>query len=227
MTATVAIIVPVLGRPHLAKPFMESLQANTPKGKVQVYAICEQDRMEDFEAWDEAGALTLIGPLHTFAEKVDAGYASTSEPLVLLLGSDVIFRPWWYETLMKVADKGFGLVATNDLGNPRVMAGTHATHPLISRRYIEEKGASWDGPGTIVHTGYRHQNVDDEWTTKARLDGEFAFARKSIVEHCHPFWDKAEMDWVYEKGQESADADRALFLSRLKKYTNLLDGADA
>lgn len=226
--AEVAIIVPVLGRPEHAETLTESLRVNTPKGTCKVIAICEN--AEDTAAWIPYANLTALEEsVHTFAEKVAWAYPRlVSEPYVLLVGSDVAFKPHWLESAMKVANKtGAGLIATNDLGNPRVMAGRHATHPLISRRYIEEKGASWDGPGTIVHTGYRHNAVDDEWSTKALLDGEFAFARRSVIEHRHPIWGKGDMDWVYAKGQESFNEDVALFLSRLRKYTDLLVNADA
>ena len=234
--AEVAIIVPVLGRPEHAATFMESLRANTPKTKYNVYPVNEWNDQETAEAWRAEGRLSpkrvhlcSRNDAHTFAEKVTAAYSwETGEPYVLLVGSDVVFKPHWFESAIKVADKtGAGLIATNDLGNPRVMAGRHATHPLISRRYIEEKGASWDGPGTIVHTGYRHNAVDDEWSTKALLDGEFAFARRSVIEHRHPIWGKGDMDWVYAKGQESFNEDVALFQRRVRQFTSLLDGIDA
>lgn len=226
--AEVAIIVPVLGRPEHAEALTESLRVNTPKGTYKVIAVCEN--AEDTAAWIPHANLTALEEsVHTFAEKVAWAYSTlVSEPYVLLVGSDVVFKPHWLESAMKVADKtGAGLIATNDLGNPRVMAGRHATHPLISRRYIEEKGASWDGPGTIVHTGYRHCFVDDEWSVKAQTDGEFAFARRSEIEHRHPAWGKAESDWVYEKGMSSFQEDKALFLSRVRKFTDLLVNPDA
>lgn len=220
--AEVAIIVPVLGRPEHAATFVESLRANTPRDTYRVVVVCSQ--RSDAQVWSEYGLyVPLNEEIITFAEKVAWAYPRTEEPYVLLVGSDVQFKAHWLESAMKVADKtGKGLIATNDLGNPRVMAGRHATHPLISRRYIEEKGASWDGPGTIVHTGYRHCFVDDEWSVKAQTDGEFAFARRSEIEHNHPIWGKAESDWVYQKGQESFEHDKDLFISRVRKYTDLL-----
>lgn len=225
--ADVAVIVPVLGRPHHAKTFMESLRANTPKGAVQVYAVpeCQPIDTGTTLAWQCEPNVCVMEPdagTHTFAQKVAWAYENTDEPYLLLVGSDVVFHPWWFQRAMKVAAKGFGLVATNDLGNRAVMEGRHATHPLIARRYVEEKGASWDGPGHIVHTGYGHCFIDNEWSVKAIMDGEFAFARTSVIEHAHPYWGKAEMDDTYRKGEATVKADELLFRERCKKYAGLV-----
>ncbi len=46
--------------------------------------------------------------------------------------------------------------------------------------------------------------------------GEFAFARRSHVEHMHPSWKKAEMDSTYERALDSVRfrADRELLNQR-------------
>lgn len=212
-----AVIVPVMRRPQNAAPFMRSLVAST--GLATVYAVCDTEDVETAAAWRTAGAEVIdADPGKTwFCSKANKGYALTSEPWLLFTGDDVRFHPGWLDHALQVASAtGAGLIATNDLGNPRVMDGLHATHPVIRRSYIDERGASWDGPKTVAHEGYRHNFVDDEWTAAALLRGEFAAALGSLVEHNHPVWGKADDDPVYRKGKSHFQQDKRLFEKRLK-----------
>jgi len=208
-----AVIVPVLHRPQNAAPFMQSLRATT--GLATVYAVANQDDPETVKAWDEAGAAILYADGVSFAAKVNAGYEQTTEPLLFIVGDDVRFHPGWLDHAQAV---GAEVVGTNDLGNPRVMRGEHATHMLISRSYIDGQGASWDGPKVVCHEGYRHWYVDDEIVTVARQRGVFGFAPGSVVEHLHPAWGKGASDDVYELGQAAQETDRNLFVRRCAMY---------
>lgn len=234
----VAVIVPVLGRPSHAERLMSSFRANTPQDRAVVVPVFAHDDPVDdqtwkatWKAWGSSEAFDAVNPYtiicgtgHTFAAKVNAAYGflthyeGTEPSWFLLVGSDVIFHPGWLENALLTAElTGAKLIATNDLGNPRVMAGTHATHPLISRAYIDEEGASWDGPGVVCHEGYKHCFVDDELTTVAQQRGVFAFAKDSVVEHLHPYWGRAESDETYRLGESSFEADKALFIERALK----------
>lgn len=228
-TNEVAVVVPVLGRPHNAEPFMRSLRAST--GLARVYAIVSPDDSDTAAAWKQAGADVMRGDdehvvgqapgptAHTFAEKVNLGHRQTREPWLFAVGDDVAFRPGWLDHAQHVArTQHAAVVGTNDLGNPRVVAGDHATHLLISRAYIDEHGASWDGPGTVCHEGYRHWYVDDELVTVAKQRGVWAMALGSIVEHLHPAWGKAPDDEVYRLGQSHAEADLKLHQARRRKF---------
>lgn len=210
-TEQTAVIVPVLRRPQNAEPFMRSLRATT--GLAAVYAVANHDDPETAKAWDEAGASVLYADGVSFACKVNAGYAQTSEPWLFVTGDDVRFHPGWLDHAQAVGAT-HDVVGTNDLGNPRVLRGEHATHMLLRRRYLDEQGGSWDGPGSVCHEGYRHWFVDDEIVTAARRRGAFAFAPGSVVEHLHPAWGKGESDEVYDLGQASQAEDRALFVER-------------
>lgn len=219
-TEEIAVLVPVLGRPEHAEPFMTSLRAST--GLATCYAVCDDDDTEAADAWRAAGADVLgvsRGRPGTFAEKVNYGYSKTAEPWLLLVGSDVRFHPGWWDHALAAADSDrFSVIGTNDLGNPRVMTGEHAVHPVIRRAYVDEQGGSWDGPGMVAHEGYRHWFVDDEIVTAAKQRGAWTPALSSRVEHLHPFFGKAEHDDVYELGQEHVEADRARFEQRLAEH---------
>lgn len=209
-----AVLVPVLGRPQNAAPFMESLKAST--AQATVYAIANSADQKTITAWAKAGALILEGnDLNTFAEKVNHGYRATTEPWLLLVGDDVRFHAGWLEAAQKV---GTEVVGTNDLANPRVLKGEHTCHPLIRRSYIDEQGASWDGPGVVAHEGYGHWYVDDEIVTVAKQREVFKVALDSVVEHLHPLFNKGAEDATYRLGWSKAEADKKRFTKRLKKY---------
>ena len=212
-TDEVAVIVPVLRRPENAAPFMQSLKAST--GLANVYAVCSED--DDADAWEAAGAKVVRTDRVSFAMKVNDAYPHTHEPWVFLVGDDVRFYSGWLDHAQLVAgNSGAKVIGTNDLGNDRVTSGEHATHMMIARDYIDETGASWDGPGIICHEGYRHWFVDDELVTAAKQRNVWAPALGSIVEHLHPAWGKAETDDTYVRGQRYAERDQHTFTGRLE-----------
>lgn len=220
-----AVIVPVMRRPQNAKPFMQSLRAST--GLAKVYAIAGPDDEATVAAWTEAGAEVIQRdpPVSTFAEKVNVGYEHTVEPWLFLAGDDVRFHAGWLDQAQAVAGDRYHVIGTNDLANPRVTAGEHATHMLIRRSYVDELGASWDGPKVVCHEGYRHWYVDDEIVTAAKQRGVWMPALRSIVEHLHPLWGEAETDEVYELGAKHAKQDYATFRQRLATYAPELASA--
>lgn len=216
--AEVAVVVPVLGRPGNAALFMDSLRATSDAA---VYAVCQCGEDPDTaQAWLDTGAEVLDSEDQvSFAAKVNLAYAKTSEPWLFLCGDDVRFHLGWLQNALLVAGRTFDVVGTNDLGNPRVVAGQHATHLLVRRVYVDAFGGGWDGPGVLAHEGYRHWYVDDEIVTAARQRQVWAMARSSMVEHLHPAWGKAEMDPTYALGQVHAAQDRQRFLDRLAAYS--------
>ncbi len=217
-TERVDVIVPVLHRPQNVKPFMESLTAST--GLATAWFVCEADDDEEMAEVEKYGGAVLSSPeAHTFAEKINIAYAMTEAPWVLLVGDDVRFRPGWLDHAQDVARRyGADVVGTNDLVNPRVIRGDHATHMLIRRSYIDELGASWDGPGIVCHEGYAHWFVDDEIVTVAKQRRTFQSAYGSQVEHLHPIDGKTPNDAVYEAGSKHADEDRKLFERRVIRF---------
>jgi hypothetical protein len=213
----IAVIVPVMRRPGNAAPFMRSLRSSG--AAAAVYAVADEPDIETRQAWTDAGATVLITPTdHRFGPKVNHGYRSTTEPWVLVVGDDVIFHPGWDTAALAAAGDRFHMVATNDMGNPWVLRGEHATHPMIRRTWVDESGACWDGPGVVAHEGYRHAWVDNEWSAKAIAEGVFVFAEQARVEHIHPTWGKGVMDPVYAAGIAALGADGKLFHHRAAEH---------
>lgn len=221
-----AVVVPVLWRPQNAAPFMRSLRAST--GLATVYAVADADDPASVEAWRAAGAQVIVAepvdgqPLRTFAKKVNLGYAKSSEPWLFVVGDDVQFRPGWLDHAQHVAESFRAhVVGTNDLGNPRVTSGEHATHFLVRRAYVDEVGASWDGPGVLAHEGYRHWGPDTEIVEAAKQRQAWAMALGSLVPHDHPLWTGKPDDETYRLGQSHAEQDMALLRSRLAKFAEV------
>jgi hypothetical protein len=219
MSTLVDVLVPVLGRPHNARPFMESLGTET---RVKVWVIGEFSDPDTCAAWRELDCNVIVHPTaHTFAEKVNAGYPFGTAPFVLLVGDDCRFTDGWLDQAMGTASLSrAAVIGTNDESNRRVVRGSHTCHPIIRRSYIDFTGASWDGPGIVCHEGYRHNYVDDELVTVAKQRGVWVFSPKCVIRHLHPVWGTAENDATYRHGNEHRDADRALFNSRRERYAS-------
>jgi glycosyltransferase involved in cell wall biosynthesis len=217
-TEATAVLVPVLGRPQNAKPFMQSL-GDSGADLATVYAIADFDDHDTIREWKDAGAHVILHAGDhpgTFAEKVNVGYENTNAPWLFLVGDDVRFQPGWLDHAQHAARDGAHVIGTNDLHNPRVIAGEHATHLMIRRAYVDERGASWDGPKVVCHEGYRHNFVDDEMVTVAKQRGVWASAPQSKVEHLHPLWGLAEDDDTYRLGDKFLVEDRILFQRRAR-----------
>lgn len=228
----VAIIVPVAKRDN-SELFLESLvDSLTPRQRelTRLYVMGDRSDPDTTIAWlsnvteipTVVDAHDYLRSMGSFAEKVNRGYEISEETWLLLVGDDVQFhRGWLDQAMATAAETNAQVVGTNDLGNPAVIAGAHATHMMIRRLYIDKLGASLDGPGIVCHEGYRHWYVDNEIVELARARGVWAPCLTAHIEHMHPLFGKGPVDETYRIGQEAAEADKALWLSRFPRIANL------
>ena len=219
MKPRILIIIPVLRRPHRAAPVVESIRKATPEGAARVLFVGTTGDAAEHEACKATGADLMVLPGEhqpgDYARKINAAYQASAEPLLFLGADDIDFRPGWLAAAERVmTETGAGVVGTNDLGNPRVMRGDHATHCVVSRVYADEFGTV-DEPGKIMHEGYVHEFADDEMVGTAKKRRRWAFAADSIVEHLHPSWNKAPTDALYDAQADRMRQSRALYLSRM------------
>lgn len=206
-------LVPVLDRPANVAPLVASW-ANGGAPGLLLFLTSPGDEQE-VRAIDAADGNWLECESVPWPTKINEGVAATESEWVLLAADDVEFAPgWWEATASLRAQPEVGVIGTNDLANPRVMAGDHATHWLMRRSYITECGTI-DAPGLAVHPGYRHWYVDDEchWTAKSR--GAWAFCAEAHIKHHHPYFDeRVAWDDTYALGESKTLEDQALFVSR-------------
>lgn len=215
---SLAVIVPMLGRAHRVGPLLRSVHAATPDARVLFVTTPEDLDVRD--TLDRAGAERIDvdwQPVGDYARKINAGHRHTTEELLFLGADDLHFHPGWLDAATARLAPGIGVVGTNDLGNPRVMRGEHATHSLITRAYVDEHGVI-DEPGKILHEGYVHEFCDDELVGTAKKRGAWAFAGDSHVEHLHPHWGKAPTDASYDAQGERLEASRAHYERRRRLW---------
>jgi hypothetical protein len=222
--AEIAIIIPVLNRPHRASLVCESI-FSTSEVEVELYFVCSPGDHAEYDACASTGEEIILVPWEAgpgdFARKQNLAYTYTTAPYILLGADDLQFEVGWDVRALAVAERTrAGVIGTNDDANPLVKKGRHATHPLVARDYIDAVGGTWhDGPGVIYHEGYAHQYVDTELVAVAMDRGEWAFAHTSVVRHLHPMYPhrgigRTPMDDTYKKALGDAHADKMIFVER-------------
>jgi hypothetical protein len=153
----------------------------------------------------------------SFAQKVNDVYRRTEAEWLLLVGDDVEWRDGWLDAALTTArETGALVVGTND-GGMQARAEM-SPHPLIARSYVDEVGASWDGPGIVAHEGYRHNYVDREILTAAQQRGVYAFSHRSLVRHLHHGQGINPVDSTYEVGTRWLQDDKATWQRRQTKH---------
>lgn len=214
---SVCILVPVLKRPHRVVPLLESIAAATLEPH-RVLFIADEGDSAELTAIEEAGAEYIaLKPPVNYAAKINAGASFAADPFVFLGADDLNFHPGWFEAALARMSEAVAVVGTNDLCNPRVIAGEHATHFLVRRDYLDQ--GTIDEPGKLLHEGYPHEWVDNEFIETAKHRGAYAHAFDSVVEHLHPMVGKAPMDELYAGQGQRMAAGRRVYRSRRHLWT--------
>lgn len=217
--ASIVVIAPVLGRPLNAEPLARSLG-----DAHRLVFVCSRGDDEQIAACEATWADVIVAPWEAghadFAKKCNLAYRLTDEPWLFQAADDVRFHAGWDTAALAVAERtGALVIGTQDGHNPSVKAGTHSTHTLIARSYVDDPGASMDGPGSVFSDAYGHQFCDTELVAVAKWRGVWAFADGARVTHEHPFWvGRDRMDATYRKGLASSSEDARLFRKRERMW---------
>ena len=211
------VLIPLYRRRHHIARVIASVYDSSKWERIwPVFILTEDDAAV---RWDIAEHRQLFhvlpGPRQPgdFARKINLGAQESDADWVFMGADDLAFHHGWAEKALAVAAKtGARCIGTNDLGNPRSKAGQTSTHTLVHRSYLAD--GTIDERGKLLHEGYSHNFVDDEFVATARRRGEFAMALGSNVEHLHPDWGKGIRDEVYELGVKDFAADRRLWNQR-------------
>jgi len=220
------ILIPVLNRPQNARPVVESIRSTSTCSPVIVFICTEGDEAQRKALSGLGVAILTAAPRDggDYAAKINWAYSLGESPFVFTAADDLEFTPGWDERILEVAERtGAGMVGSNDDANPLVKRGRHSTHSLFSRAYIDTVGGTFhDGPGIVYCEGYKHQYIDAEAVRAAMDRGQWAFARRSVVRHHHPFYPhkgvKVPMDDTYRKALGDAPFDAALYRERVKAW---------
>ncbi len=208
------VLVPVLNRPQNVAPLIESFEASGTPGLL-TFVVTNTDGKEEraiLQAQVERVGFVTTTNI-TWPDKINWAYQRVRDTAdwVLFGADDITFHEGWWDATKPLRDvPEISVIGTNDLGNPRVIAGEHTTHALVRSSYL----GTVDDPDAIVHTGYKHWCVDDEFLWTAKMRGCWAFCPGAVIEHNHPYWKKAEWDDTYTKGEENSAADLALWAER-------------
>lgn len=210
------VLVPCLGRPESILRLHDNWAQTCPPESELVFLVSPHD-VEVLEVVLAHGARCHITDWQAgsgdYARKMNYGYRLTDREWLFLGAQDITFTDGWWERAFEHADSSH-VIATNDKANAQVMRGQFGTHCLVRRSYVDEQGASADGPGVLIHEGYDHNFVDRELCGLAQMRGVFAFARNAIVLHAHPLWKTAPWDDTYHKALAKFREDQRLFFSR-------------
>lgn len=216
----VVVLIPMLGRPEHIEPLLESLyltkQDCRPLFLVSPHDIDVKDKISSI---GEEMFEVSYRPRGDYARKINAGYRISKEPLIFLGASDLKFHDNWFENAVAQMNSNISVVGTNDLGNQRVIRGLHSTHSLLTREYADM--GTVDESNTILHEGYVHEYVDDEFVETAKCRNSFSMAMNSIVEHMHPAWKKGKWDSSYKDADRRAEMGYKLYNRRRPSWTRL------
>lgn len=210
------ILIPCLGRPESIPRLQANWSQTCPPDSELVFIVSPTDVavMESVVAHGARCHVTDWKPARAdYARKMNLGYRMTDREWLFLGAQDITFTEGWWEKALR-HEQGKSVISTNDKANAQVQRGQFGTHCLVRRSYVDEQGASADGPGVLIHEGYDHNFVDRELCGVAKMRYVFAFAKDSIVTHEHPLWKTAAWDDTYRKGLRNFQADRRLWLKR-------------
>ncbi len=207
-----AVLVPVLARPHRVAPLLDAVEASTPGERV-LFLADGHDRPELEAIERELGREGLRVEVDTvggnYAAKINRGVELTDEPFVFTAADDLEPLAGWLEAAKAAFADGVEVVGVNDLIKRE---RDHATHFLLTRAYAEQPAI--DGSRGPFFEGYSHWWTDDELIATARHRSAYAYAPEAEVLHLHPMAGNAPDDATYQRGRARRREDYKLFIGR-------------
>lgn len=213
----IAVLIPTLGRPANIQRVIDDLEPTAPRNLIDPIFIVESHDRDTIEAIELAQRTYVVNERSaSYAGAINTAVEQTTHDYLLIAADDLHFHDGWLDPLLEMS-QDFAVVGTNDMHNPEVLAGTHATHYLVTRNYCEL--GTIDEAYPLLHEGYVHNYTDTEAIATAKFRGEFAPCLTSCVEHIHWAWGLASMDDTYLKGANTVHGDEALYRSRSHLWT--------
>jgi glycosyltransferase involved in cell wall biosynthesis len=222
----ISVIVPSYGRPERLAAVVANIREATACDHEVLIVAEPEDRATRDAAEGLDAAVILNCRTANYAGAVNTA-AILARGEYLFAGSDDLrFHPGWDAAVLGVMTGKVRVGGTNDLLNPYVAEGRHATHYLVDRRYVADPGGVWDEPpGLVLKEAYSHQFTDCEFIGCAKARGVFAPCLASVAEHLHYQGGRSQWDATYARGQARIREDEALFRSREPMWADELSGA--
>lgn len=217
------IVIPTYGRPDRLRAVVDDAR-NAAAVPTRVLLVVEQHDDESIAAAHDAlpDRVIVNDRRSCYAGAINAAMPHIRSTYWFAGADDLHFHPGWDHAALTRADDQFMVIGTNDLGNPYVLAGTHATHFLVDHRYILRYGGTLDcGPGIAMFEGYHHQFTDTEFIGLAKARVRFAPCLDAVVEHNHYLFGKSPHDATYERAYAELGPDEALYNERKRSWENL------
>lgn len=208
---SLAVLVPVLQRPHHVEPLVRAF-AGATTGPYRIVFLTDPGDDEERAAVASVADSYRVDEVccgGSYAQKIREGVRATDEPLVFLGADDLEPERGWLEAARAKIREGAQVVGVNDLLRRN---RNHATHFLMTREYAERP--TIDGRPGPLFTGYAHWFCDDELIATAKKRGVYAYAEDSHVRHLHPMDGRTPDDETYRKGRAAARHDRRIFQRR-------------
>lgn len=217
------IIIPTLGRPHRIAEIVDNIHAATNHDHRVIIVVERHDPDSAAAASKTAATVVVNHRTHNYQGAVNSGYEASTADWVFCGADDLIFHYGWDDECMALDDGFVGVIGTNDLYNPHVLAGMHSTHSLVRRAYLNEMGGVPDlGPGSFLAECYDHNFCDTEFIATAKMRARFRPCLTAIVEHMHPCAGKAEVDDTYQRSMAEFDRDARLYDMRTSLWAGLV-----
>lgn len=193
------VVIPSRGRHERLASLAAEFARTTPRHRLLFVVDWDDPRTQKVARG--LGKVMLMYSRAGYCCAVNVGIAASKEPFVLVASDDCKPHKGWFERAKAYMSETVGFVSLNDLGNPHVMAGAHATFPLVARWYADL--------GPLYDESYHHNGCDADASFRAKERGAFAYAPDAIIEHLHPSWNKNEIDATYAEGglNEAKNAD--------------------
>lgn len=212
---SLAILTPVLGRPHRVRPFVDAVIASTPQA--HVVFIADPDDTAELDAINEVREsvevkITVLTSTHGYAGKIRLAVLSTDEDLLFFAADDLEPCPGWFEAASQHIGE-FDVVGINDLLPRR---REHATHFLCTREYALQPCI--DGSPGPLYSGYDHSFCDDEFIATAKLRGAYTYEPEAKTLHLHPQGRTAPDDATYQAGRRRYAQDQRMFRARVAQW---------
>ena len=201
-----AVLIPVLGRPHRVTPVVDAFLGTCD---CEVLFIADRDDAAEIEAIKADGRGRLVVHTGGYAAKINYGVEVTGQPLVFLGADDLEPEPGWFEAARARLTGAIQVVGVNDMLRRN---REHATHFLMTREYAERPTV--DGQPGPCCARYHHWYVDDELIATARRRGAYAYAADARVRHLHYLVGAAPDDDTYALGRGYARIDGITFAGR-------------